>query len=1237
MTPTTPAPTDVLEAVEALGLPGTPVTTPEVADGFDCTQRTIYNRLDSLVNDGVLQTKKVGANSRVWWRPIGDREQPTTAAVSDTALGLQTDRQLPSPGSESEMAERIRGLDWSETPLGPMAEWPTELRVAVDIMLGAREAIGIYWGEELTLLYNDAWRELIADKHPEALGRPAREVFPEIWETIEPMFAEVLDGEGAAIGREQLFPLERNDQIEDAWFDYSFNPIPVGDGTIGGVFKIAVEVSERKRAQEELQRQARLNDFRVELTDELRSRTDTATIQQTALRMVGDELDATLTYYYEYDAEAGSGVVDHDYRRDGGPSVTGQYTLEEFPQAHQLVSEGGPVVVTDTTSEPGFADADRESFEALDIRAWLVVPLIKRGELVATLAVGHSTPREWTDTEVEIVEETAERTWATVERARAEQTRRESEERYRTLFESINEGFCIIDVLFDEDGNQEDYRFLETNPAFEEITGLTDVEGELRRDLEPGYQSKWFWLYGEVARTGESKRFEASGHPLVDGWYDVRVFPYGEPESGTVALLINDITERKQLERELRTEKEQLDVAVETSPLVLFRLDTDLRYTWIKNATEDFGGEEVLGKRDDELLAPEAAETLMAPKQTVLETGDSVREEVTYELPSGEVTYDLTVAPIEDESGEITGLTCAALDITNRKRAEEQLRESEAALERLNTVTQELIDAGTATIADRVAPLVRDVLGVEYTALWRYDDRSGELEQHAVDVAPDATIEAAELRTETSDQVWTTFVGTDIDVQNDLDTGADVTSPLRSRVVVPLGRHGVVCLGSTGAETFDERTVDLVETVAATVETAWDRAAGEAELSRRNEELTHLDRLNTLIREIDQALVAADTRDGIDNAVCERLAASDLYEFAWIGDLNPRTNEVEPRAWAGVDSGYLEELTVVVGETPTDRDPVARAVHTGELQVVADVATDSGFAPWREATLERGARSLVCIPLVYDDAAYGVLVVYADRPQSDGDERNQDVLSELGTMIAHTINAMETRATLRTDSVVELTLRFEDAATPLCRLARETGSTIDYQGFVPRSNGQVDVFFVARESSPEELRATASTLLAVDDLDCLTDGNSGALFRTRVSDPPLAARVTDDGAIVRSIVIDAGVATAVLDVPHTAAVREFLDRLRRWSPEFELRARQSRERQLKTRQTFVAALEDQLTDRQREVLQTAYLSGFFETPRVSNGQEVTELLGVSQPTFSEHLRAAERSLCEVLFGTESSR
>jgi PAS domain-containing protein len=155
-------------------------------------------------------------------------------------------------GSGREMSERIREFEWEETPLGPMAEWPQELRTAVDIMLGAEEAIGIYWGEDLILLYNDGARDLIGEKHPGALGRPAREVFAEAWETLGPLHEQVMAGDGAASIREYLLPLKRSDELEDIWFDSSYNPIPGPDGSVGGVFNVAVDVTDRVRAGQDL-------------------------------------------------------------------------------------------------------------------------------------------------------------------------------------------------------------------------------------------------------------------------------------------------------------------------------------------------------------------------------------------------------------------------------------------------------------------------------------------------------------------------------------------------------------------------------------------------------------------------------------------------------------------------------------------------------------------------------------------------------------------------------------------------------------------------------------------------------------------------------------------------------------------------------------------------------------------------------------------------------------------------
>ncbi|MDY9925835.1 PAS domain S-box protein [Methanosarcina sp.] len=142
------------------------------------------------------------------------------------------------------------------------------------------------------------------------------------------------------------------------------------------------------------------------------------------------------------------------------------------------------------------------------------------------------------------------------ERKQAEELLRQSEERYRTLFNSIDEGFCIIEMIFDASGKPIDYRFLETNPAFERQTGLHEAIGKTMLELVPDHEKHWFEIYGTIALNGEPRHFISKAKPLMGGWYDVYAFQFGERGSNKVAILFNDITEQKEAEIKL---KETLD------------------------------------------------------------------------------------------------------------------------------------------------------------------------------------------------------------------------------------------------------------------------------------------------------------------------------------------------------------------------------------------------------------------------------------------------------------------------------------------------------------------------------------------------------------------------------------------------------------------------------------------------------------------------------------------------------
>lgn len=130
-------------------------------------------------------------------------------------------------------------------------------------------------------------------------------------------------------------------------------------------------------------------------------------------------------------------------------------------------------------------------------------------------------------------------------------------ELWELLFNSIDEGFCIIEMIFDENKKPIDYRFLVINSSFEKQTGMSDAVGKRMREFAPDHEEHWFKIYGKIALTGESLRFENRAEQL-HRWYDVYAFRFGEPKNHHVAIMFNDITERKKAEETIRTLNKQL-------------------------------------------------------------------------------------------------------------------------------------------------------------------------------------------------------------------------------------------------------------------------------------------------------------------------------------------------------------------------------------------------------------------------------------------------------------------------------------------------------------------------------------------------------------------------------------------------------------------------------------------------------------------------------------------------------
>src|SRR5437868_6188856 len=166
-----------------------------------------------------------------------------TSGIEPTQLS----RDFLSGGSE--LGALMRSMDWSSTKLGPIERWPQSLRTSVSTCLNSRFAILVWWGPDLIMLYNDAYRDIIASKHPAALGNPGRECWPEVWDTIGPMLEGVLQRGEATWSDDLLLLLARHGYPEECYFTFSYSPISDESGGIGGVFTPVMETTERVIAE----------------------------------------------------------------------------------------------------------------------------------------------------------------------------------------------------------------------------------------------------------------------------------------------------------------------------------------------------------------------------------------------------------------------------------------------------------------------------------------------------------------------------------------------------------------------------------------------------------------------------------------------------------------------------------------------------------------------------------------------------------------------------------------------------------------------------------------------------------------------------------------------------------------------------------------------------------------------------------------------------------------------------
>jgi PAS domain S-box-containing protein len=546
--------------------------------------------------------------------------------------------------------------------------------------------------------YNRRWHEYCGTTPEEMEGWGWQSVHdPDLLpQVMERWTASVSSGEPF----EMTFPLRGADGVFRPFLT-RIQPVRDVSGNVARWFGVNTEVSAQLTAEAALRESEERLTFLDRLAVETAPLGDADGVLATTTRLLGEHLKLSVCAYADMDEDEDGFTIRGDWAAPGSQSIVGHYSLADFGRlAVKNLTAGMPLVVNDNLRE--LAPQEAAMFRSIGIAATICMPLVKEGRLTALMAVHDLVPRVWIEPEIALLREVTGRSWAHVERVAAIAELRVSEARYRTLFESIESGFCVVEVDLATRGNRIDYRVVEANPAFYRQTGFSEtITNRWLREAEPALEEHWYETYARVARTGVPERFEQDSE-LLGRWFDVFAFRVGAPEEWRVGILFNDISARRKAEEQLRDSEARLRAVVDAAPVGLVFADAGGRITGFNarveeiigrpitpsEGTQSYGTDYVAFHADGRRV--EAGEYPLA--QVVGGETDRAELEAQVQLPDGMLRWVRYIAtPMKDETGELIGGVVASLNIDQEKRFAESLaHEVERALADLEA-TQEAL------------------------------------------------------------------------------------------------------------------------------------------------------------------------------------------------------------------------------------------------------------------------------------------------------------------------------------------------------------------------------------------------------------------------------------------------------------------------------------------------------------------------------------------------------------------
>jgi PAS domain S-box-containing protein len=566
---------------------------------------------------------------------------------------------------------------------------------------------------------------------------------------------------------------------------------------------------------------------------------------------------------------------------------------------------------------------------------------------------------------------------------------------------------------------------------------------------------------------------------------------------------------------------------------------------------------------------------------------------------------------------ETDEILCVAHDISVQQAHQRRLTGLAAASRELLTAE----DCGA--VGEVAVDTVIDVLDTHLACVRRYDEETNELTISAISEAA-KELQAAELAYDLNSSRAGTAYRRGESVRNEPGDDAYASEASRADLHIPIGEYGVLSVFEPSGS-FSDQLVQLLELFAESVRAAFMRADREeqlrsrqADLEARTDELTVATQFNSLVTDLIGLMLRTPHRGEIEQAVCDQLADSRLYEAAWIATVDDETDTVSVPTWTVDTEPFTETRPEAFVSSPFATQLVEEAAATG-APAVTRRQFDSAGSETPDETLA------AAVPITVGSQRFGVLAV-AGTDDRGFSEPIRSGLRLLGETLGFAFVMEATRSTLIANDAIELefalTERFAELSSALDCQCLYTGSKAN-------DNGSRTYCIRIQGASCEQAVAHLDAAPGVSDTKRLDDWDDGCLLGITVVDP-VPELLADFGVNLRSLVATDGEARLVVEAPEDIDIAALRSTLADRYGSVRLVSKQHG-RQERSIGSIGDELEERLTDKQLTVLETAAELGYYDWPREATAEEVAEAVGIASATLHQHLRAAEGKLVATFF------